>query len=241
MMLWTAFLLGLAGSLHCAGMCGPLVMALPGLGLAGAGGHDATRPRRGGWLGRAVYHAGRIGTYACLGVLFGFIGQSAVWAGFQRWISLAAGAAILLGLLVSRRLPLGLPAVRLVSKLKPWFGPLLGRSSPGSLFCAGLLNGLLPCGLVYAACAGATAAGSVGEGVLFMAAFGLGTVPLMFSLGWLGARFQSALRFRLQRWVPASLVLVALLLVMRGLTLGIPYLSPGPLEHPGTCPACAQR
>jgi sulfite exporter TauE/SafE len=232
MMLWTAFFLGLAGSLHCAGMCGPLAMALP----RGGNGSLASL-----WWGRASYNLGRTCTYGILGVLFGLLGQTASWAGLQRWVSIAAGVAILLGLLAANRFRLGLPATQLVSRLKPLFGPLLRSSSAFSMFLLGLLNGLLPCGLVYVACAGAVATGSLGLGALFMMVFGLGTTPMMFSIGLLGARVQTTLRFRLQKLVPASLVIVAGLLIVRGMALGIPYLSPGPLDQPHACAACAEE
>lgn len=237
MILWTAFILGLAGSLHCAGMCGPLVMAMPGL----AGDASGSSPGRYLWRSRTLYNGGRVATYAALGVVFGLVGQTAAWAGWQRWVSLAAGIAIVVGLLLSRRYVLGLPAARFVARIKPWFGTLLRRRSGGSVFVLGMLNGLLPCGLVYAAGAGAMAAGSLEWGILFMVVFGLGTWPMMFGLGWLGARAQTALRFRLQRWVPASLLVVAALLIVRGLALDIPYLSPGPLDQAGACPACVSH
>src|ERR1700675_4874711 len=93
MELWTAFLLGLVGSLHCAGMCGPLVLALPGTG----------NTSRSYILGRLAYNVGRLGVYGLLGAIFGLLGGTFALAGLQRWISLVAGAAILIGLLVSYR------------------------------------------------------------------------------------------------------------------------------------------
>ncbi|MCD6049706.1 MAG: hypothetical protein K0Q55_1109, partial [Verrucomicrobia bacterium] len=93
MELWTAFILGLVGSLHCAGMCGPLALALP---VAG-------KTRRAFVLGRVLYNLGRILTYCVIGAIFGLAGQSLALAGFQKWVSLGAGVAILLGLLASTR------------------------------------------------------------------------------------------------------------------------------------------
>ncbi len=216
MELWTAFLLGLVGSAHCAGMCGPLALALP-----------ATGNTRATFLaGRVLYNLGRLVTYATLGALFGLLGQSFAFAGFQRWISLAAGAAILIGLLASSRFALGLPAITAVGWLKSSFSKLLQQRSLASVFLLGLLNGLLPCGLVYAAVAGATATGSFLGGALAMLTFGLGTVPMMLGFSLAGPRLHTLLRFRLHRLIPASLVIVGVLLVLRGLALGIPYLSP---------------
>ena len=215
---WTAFLLGLVGSAHCAGMCGPLALALPA-----TGGTRATF-----LAGRVLYNAGRLVTYAALGATFGLLGQTFALAGFQRWISLGAGAAILLGLFVSSRFALRLPAVTAVGWLKCCFGKLLQRRSLASVFLLGLLNGLLPCGLVYAAAAGATATGHIIDGTLAMFTFGLGTVPMMLGLSLAGPRLHTAFRLRLQRFIPASLAIVGTLLVLRGLALGTPYLSPAP-------------
>jgi sulfite exporter TauE/SafE len=216
MILWTAFLLGFLGSVHCAGMCGPLALVLP----AGTGSRFKY------FQGRLCYNLGRILTYAALGAVFGLLGHTFALAGLQRWVSLAAGAAILVGLLASPRLLVAAPMARSVNWLKSKLGLLLQRRTAGSLLGIGLLNGLLPCGLVYTACAAATTLGHTLAGVEYMAAFGLGTAPLMLAFSLAGHRLQFALRFKLQRLIPASLLLVGLLLVARGMDLGIPYVSP---------------
>lgn len=218
MELWTALLLGFVGSAHCAGMCGPLALALPAIG----------RSRAMFVLGRALYNAGRLVTYAAMGAVFGGLGKGLAMAGLQRSVSIAAGAAILASLLVSSRFALGLPATTAVGWLKSGLGKVLAMRSLGSVFLLGLLNGLLPCGLVYAACAGATASGSSLNGATSLLAFGLGTVPMMLGLGLAGPRLRTTLRFQLQRFVPVSLAIVGGLLILRGLALGIPYLSPTP-------------
>jgi len=213
-LLWTAFLLGLVGSLHCAAMCGPLVLAVP------AAGHS----RLSFTASRIIYHLGRIATYAAIGVLFGAVGKSFALVGLQRWLSILAGAAIFLGLLMSSRLAPNTPVARLVVRLKSMFGRLLRQRTIAAQFALGTINGLLPCGLVYIAAAGAAASGEVLGGAIYMAAFGAGTLPMMFGLGLAGARLQFALRFR--KLIPISVVVVAALLVLRGMSLGIPYLSP---------------
>jgi sulfite exporter TauE/SafE len=228
MELWTAFLLGLVGSAHCAGMCGPLALALPPTGRT-----------RGSFLaGRLAYNLGRILTYAALGAVFGLLGQGFAVAGLQRWVSLAAGAVILIGLLATSRFLSGLPVAHGVNWLKAALGKLLHQRSLAAVFALGLLNGLLPCGLVYVACAAATATGSLLRGVEYMAAFGLGTMPMMLGLTLLGARLQAGLRFKLQRAVPFALAVVAVLLILRGLSLGIPYLSPDLSHGHAECAAC---
>ena len=225
-MLWTAFLLGLAGSLHCAGMCGPLALAVPATG--------AGRP---GFLaGRLAYNAGRVLTYILLGAVFGLAGRTLALVGVQRWVSLGAGGLMLAALLFSTRFGAVGPLVSGVGWLKGVLGSLLRRRSVASVGLLGLVNGLLPCGLVYAAGAGAATLGTVAGGMGYMALFGLGTVPLMLALG-LGSRaFPVSLRLRLQRLVPAALGVVGTLLVLRGLALGIPYISPDLAA--GTCAHC---
>src|SRR5678815_4044079 len=158
MELWTAFILGLVGSLHCAGMCGPLVLALPATGGATSS----------GLLGRGLYNLGRIITYCILGAVFGLIGHTLSLAGLQRWLSLGAGAAILIGLAASSRYALNTPVTRGAAWLKSGFAKLLPKRTHVSIVFLGLLNGLLPCGLVYAACAGAVAAGGFVASVEYM-------------------------------------------------------------------------
>lgn len=228
MELWTAFLLGLVGSLHCAGMCGPLALALPATGQ-GASGY---------LLGRVAYNLGRVTTYAFLGALFGLLGMTFVLTGLQRWASLVAGAAILLGLAASSRYALNTPVLTLVGWLKKGFAQLLRKRTLVSLLCLGVLNGLLPCGLVYVACAGAVAAGGCINGMEYMVAFGLGTIPMMLGIALAGKKLQFSLRLRWQRVIPVCLVVLAALLILRGLSLGIPYLSPNLSHDRGGCSAC---
>lgn len=225
MELWTAFLLGLIGSLHCAGMCGPIAIAQPVTGKT-----TATFI-----AGRAAYNGGRISTYMLLGLLFGTLGSSFSLLGVQRWVSLVAGIVILVVLFASWRHRANVQVSRWVGFLKGHLGKLLRRTGLGATFLLGNLNGLLPCGLVYAACAGAAAAGSSVGGLQYMLSFGLGTIPMMLAVGLMGKRLQFTLRFRFEKLIPICLVGMALLLIVRGLALGIPYLSP---DVNGSC--CAR-
>jgi hypothetical protein len=228
MELWTAFLLGFVGSAHCAGMCGPLALALPPTG----------NTRALFLAGRVAYNFGRIVTYALLGALFGLLGQTFAIAGLQRWVSLVAGAVILTGLVLSPQLGSGVPVARGVGWLKAALGTLLRRRALGSLFGIGLLNGLLPCGLVYAACAGATASGNITTGIEYMILFGLGTLPMMLAFSIVGQKLHLVFRFKLQRLIPASLAIVGTLLLLRGMALGIPYLSPNLPAQPSAAHCC---
>lgn len=215
MELWTAFLLGLVGSLHCAGMCGPLALALPG----------GTSPAA-FWLGRLAYNFGRLLTYGLLGALLGIIGHSLALAGIQRWVSLSAGLALLTTLAVSSRFSLSARVARPVGWLKTGLSALLRRPHWTATLLLGILNGLLPCGLVYAAAAAAIASGGFFSALKYMLCFGLGTIPMMLAIGGLGKKFQFTLRFKLSPLIPVCWFLLGALLIVRGLALGIPYLSP---------------
>ncbi len=225
MIAWTALMLGLVGSLHCAGMCGPLALALP---------HPAAG-QMGFLAGRAAYNLGRIVTYCLLGLVFGAVGKALWLAGIQRWLSIVLGIFLLAGLLASRKLVLWPPVTALVSRLKTSMLAVLGKRSLAALGLFGLLNGLLPCGLVYVACAGATATGGVLAGTQYMAAFGLGTVPMMLGIGLSRRLIPAQVRLKLLRVIPASVFLLALLLILRGMSLNIPYLSPDLTAGSNSC------
>jgi hypothetical protein len=219
-----AFFLGLAGSLHCAAMCGPLILA-----VNAARRQDPARPattRRADILYNVSYHGGRLVTYGFLGAVSGLIGAAIVFAGFQRWISIAAGSLILLGALTSFRARQGGSAGRVVSAVKTRFGRSLRHRTPGAAALLGGLNGLLPCGLVYIACAAAAGAGSISGGVAAMLAFGLGTAPMLLAIGLAGKAVRWSHPLRLRRAVLVCVTIVGVLLIVRGLSLGIPYLSP---------------
>lgn len=226
MELWTAFTLGLVGSLHCAGMCGPLALALP------LGGNCRTSF----FVGRLAYNLGRIVTYCVLGLVFGLLGKTLLLAGIQRWLSISLGVLLLVGLFASRKLALWRPVGVLVERVKAGMGFLLHRRSADALLLLGLFNGLLPCGLVYVACAGATATGDLFKGAFYMLAFGVGTIPMMLSISLSGKLVPFSLRLKLLRTVPIAVFLVASLLILRGMELGIPYVSPLlSAENPSCC------
>jgi sulfite exporter TauE/SafE len=223
-----AIALGFLGSLHCAAMCGPLMLALP-VSAGGSGRFIA---------GRVIYQLGRIATYCLLGIAAGLVGKSLFLAGLQRWLSIGLGVAILAGFLVSKRVALSAPVVRLVGRLKTAMGAQLRERSLRSLTLLGMLNGLLPCGLVYVALAGAVSRGGIGDGVIYMALFGLGTTPMMLGIGLSGRALPLALRVRLRSAIPVGVCLLGGLLILRGMGLGIPYVSPALV---GGVPACCLR
>jgi len=223
-----ALALGLVGSLHCAAMCGPLMLALP-VQPGGAGRFV---------VGRLIYQLGRIATYCLLGILAGLVGRTVFVAGFQRWLSISLGVAILLGFLISKRAAVSAPVVRMVGWLKSAMSAQLRQRGFRALALLGMLNGLLPCGLVYVALAGALAQGGLLDSVVYMALFGLGTVPTMLGIGLSGKLFSLAFRLKLRQAIPVGVCLVAGLLILRGLGLGIPYVSPALVAG---VPACCVR
>jgi sulfite exporter TauE/SafE len=214
-MLWPALLLGIAGSLHCAAMCGPLMLAIP---LPPGARWNAV------WQ-TLLYQSGRIATYAFLGWLFGALGKGIVIAGFQQALSVGAGMAMIAAALFAfywEQAALTAPGVRsLAAWVQRQIGKLLRRNPIGASIGVGLLNGLLPCGLVYAALAGAISVGNPLQGSIFMTFFGLGTLPALFLLMLSGRRLSAPLRARFRLIQPALLALIGVLLISRGLHLDL--------------------
>ena len=212
--------MGMIGSFHCVGMCGPLALSLP------VKSNSSTVK----FFGTLLYNVGRIVTYSFFGLVFGLIGRSASVFGFQQWLSILMGVFILVWLIFGKRLNAARFSVPFMtsfySKLRGVFKNLYTNRRFISLFSIGLLNGLLPCGLVYMALAGATATGDLGRSIFFMAAFGLGTLPVMWAVAFFGNYVSVALRIRIRAVYPYLLGLMASLLILRGMGLGIPYISP---------------
>lgn len=224
-MLWAAISLGLLGSLHCVGMCGPIALSLPV--------QDKSQYAR--FLAILIYNLGRIITYSALGALFGLLGQGFAIFGLQQILSIVLGVIILLSVLLPGDLFAQFSFTsklhQLFSKLKISLGNLFQNRSIKALFYIGLLNGLLPCGLIYMAITGALASGSVLSGTLFMALFGLGTVPAMFSVAWFGNLISVKFRLGITKAMPYVVSVMAVLLILRGMNLGIPYISPKMTEQ----------
>jgi uncharacterized protein len=241
--LFAAFALGLFGSLHCVGMCGPLALTLrfgPG-GTRGAGG-------RGRFVaGRALYQFGRVTTYTLLGAAFGLMGGAARLAGAQQVLSVGLGAGLLLYLILPKRVTERAAAWRVAAAalalLKSMIAPLVRSNRYAAQFGVGLLNGLLPCGMVYVALAGALAAPSVVESAAFMTLFGLGTLPAMMAVSLAPGFVSVNARASLGRLTPVGTAVVAVLLIVRGLALGVPHLSPktsAPFSR-AAAPSCHQQ
>lgn len=227
--MWVPFILGLVSSLHCVGMCGPIAMIVPSIGRK-TGTDQSANPSVRQLANSILYNSGRITTYAVYGLVFGLIGRSFAWFGWQQKISISLGILIILALLIpkliSRKNIFTSYSDGMMLKLRGMFSKLLFKGNPASLYGMGLLNGLLPCGMVYLALAGAVATGTALDGSLFMAFFGLGTLPAMGAISYFGGVVRPSFRAQARKLFPAMMVLMATLLILRGLNLGIPYLSP---------------
>ncbi|GAB3242105.1 sulfite exporter TauE/SafE family protein [Hymenobacter seoulensis] len=224
-------------------MCGAIALALPGRADA------ATNSAR--YVGgRLLYNLGRVTTYAALGAATGLLGQGLRLAGLQQSLSIASGVLILLLVGLPPRLAdalgRGLGLHRPLAWVKNTLARLFQLHSWRALYLTGLLNGLLPCGLVYLALAGSLSAPGVAGAAAYMAAFGLGTLPLMLGLSLTGRLVPLPWRVRMRQAVPYVASGLAVLFIVRGLGLGIPYLSPqlsaagapGPSQQPRSVHTC---
>jgi uncharacterized protein len=217
--LLAGFLLGTISSFHCVGMCGPLALALPVQHLSAL--HKS--------LSLFLYHLGRITVYAILGLVFGLAGRGLYLTGFQQWFSIGLGLTMLIFLLQylgfrNFRQP---PLINKFNQRVQKHIVLLWKSpSRSSFVLLGMANGILPCGMVYLAVAGALNVSQVSNGVLFMAMFGLGTLPPLFALSFFGSLIKLSLRNKIRQITPLIIAIMAIILILRGLNLGIPYISP---------------
>lgn len=213
-------LAGLAGSVHCAGMCGGIVSAFSAVpqgrkpfpvAVVSEGGMAAAAD---GAVRVLAYNSGRIGSYAVAGALAGGIAGSAGHLAGMAQVQAAAywGANLMLVALglylmgawsgVARLEQLG---GRLWARIQPLTKRVMPLDSPAKMLALGALWGWLPCGMVYSMLVTAMLAGSAADGASVMLAFGLGTLPMMMSLGLLGARLRDFLR-RPQFRIVAGLV-----------------------------------
>ena len=223
-MLYTAFVFGLISSFHCIGMCGPIAMMLP-----------VDRNNQVKKVSQILtYHVGRMTAYASIGLVFGLVGRGLYLAGMQQKLSIFIGVAMILVILIPEkvfaRYNFSKPVFVLISKVKSTLGKQFKNQSYKSLFTIGLLNGFLPCGMVYVALFGAIAMQNESFGVLYMLLFGLGTVPMMSSVVYLQSFLTIPVRNKIQKAIPYVAVMMGILFILRGLGLGIPYVSPSDMS-----------
>jgi len=231
-----ALTIGFFGSLHCVGMCGPIALASPSL-FPGSFGR---------MISGLIYNSGRIITYMGLGLLIGLIGKGVYFFQWQQWISIIIGILIVLSSIapsILNRLQISKVSLSFVNRIKQLMGKALRRKTIIGILSIGLVNGLLPCGLVYIGLAGSLDQNSAEGGALFMAFFGIGTIPMMTGVHLLGNNLKSSFKNKLSKALPYFIFIMGLIFILRGLGLGIPYLSPSMDPHTGDimCTSPAHR
>ncbi|RXR19138.1 sulfite exporter TauE/SafE family protein [Flavobacterium amnicola] len=223
-MLYTAFLFGLISSLHCIGMCGPIAMMLP------VDRNNETKKA----TQIITYHIGRIFAYSILGLFFGILGRGLFLAGFQQKLSFFLGILMILVVLVPEKVfatfNFSKPIFQLISRAKTRLGAQFKKKTYGSLFTIGLLNGFLPCGLVYVALFGAIAMQEVTLSIAYMILYGVGTIPMMSAVVYASNLIKQPLRNTMQKIIPVVAVGIGTLFILRGLGLGIPFISPSTIN-----------
>lgn len=221
-----AFIIGLLGSLHCVGMCGPLAFAL----------QDKSQNKWSMIFQKLAYNLGRAFTYAFLGLIIGLIGKQLWLAGLQQGISILSGIIIIL-VTIPRLLPLFNLSIPYQHPFQSAINKQIARalSHQSGHFLIGVLNGFLPCGFVYLALATALNTNSVLQSSLFMFFFGLGTIPLMLA-AMLGINYaKPVFRRKINQFLPILTIFLGCWFVLRGLNLGIPFLSPAIAETEAIC------
>ncbi|WP_226063410.1 sulfite exporter TauE/SafE family protein [Kaistella polysaccharea] len=212
--------LGFASGFHCIGMCGPIALSM------GLTKKQATNF----YLQNLTYQFGRITTYSILGAFLGIIGQGFEMVGFQQYLTIAVGILLIIMAVFSfggKDFASKLPFLSaFLFKVKMKLSKLLQKADYRSRFATGILNGLLPCGMVYMALTASLAAGGIWQSAGFMALFGLGTLPFMFLVVLVGNLMTTALRIKILKFVPVMMIILGGLFILRGMELGIPYVSP---------------
>jgi sulfite exporter TauE/SafE len=223
-MLISAFILGLLGSFHCVGMCGPIAFMLP---------VDQNNAYKKGFQ-ITIYHLGRLLAYSLIGLVFGLIGKSLSIFGFQQQLSIFIGVLMILVVIIPQKIfnkyNFSKPIYKGISKIKSALGNALKKKTADTFLTIGFLNGFLPCGLVYMAVFASIATGNALNGAFYMIAFGLGTIPLMTTAVYFSQFLKGSLRQKIQKAIPVFVVVIGALFILRGLGLGIPYLSPAPIS-----------
>jgi sulfite exporter TauE/SafE len=232
-LLLAGFSIGIIGSFHCVGMCGPIALSLPV--------YDISSWKKIAFI--ILYNTGRAAAYTLMGILFGVVGMQFFIGGYQQILSVSLGILILIFLIFSGFNVSSFSFInRFTGFIKKWLGQLLRNEKKFYTYIMiGFLNGFLPCGLVYVAIAGAVATGSILNSALFMAAFGLGTFPVMFAVTVLGKYISLQWRNQMRRAVPFFIGVMAVLLILRGLNLGIPFISPEMNSSPAGTVSCCHK
>lgn len=220
MYLWAAISIGLLGSLHCAGMCGPILATI--------------NQRKKAPFNFILHHSGRLLTYAMFGAVAGAFGATFSLMGLQQIFSVSIGILMVLSVLL---FPFYKSLHRIESsmgRVSLKFSSLIHKGDlPKSIIglLMGAANGLLPCGLVYLALAGAANTFTPWDGAIFMAVFGFGTLPVLLLITQLSSKLTPDLRTKFRKLIPITILIMGVLLILRGSNLGVPYLSPQQVQN----------
>ena len=213
---YLAFSMGLMSSFHCIGMCGPIALALPI--------QKGNRWQQ--FSGLLVYNSGRALTYAFLGLLIGSVGSSLAWIGYLRYLSVFAGILMLSYVFwpayLERHFHAPLFWQKVIQSVKNKMGEMLHRRTIHGWLFLGILNGLLPCGMVYLALISSVATGSMAGSGIYMLLFGIGTLPMMMAVGFFKQWLTPSLRSRMRQITPVVLTAAGIWLVVRGVLIEYP-------------------
>jgi len=212
----SAFLLGFLGSFHCLGMCGPIALTL--------GGGQSFGIRL--IFEKVAYNFGRAITYSVLGATAGLIGQGLVWVvGYQMYISILLGVVIMsIGIFAVNpdNLLAKVPAIgNWFKTLRNLFLKFLSKGGVHTFFTLGLLNGLLPCGLVYVGLVGALSTGTLLKGMTYMFVFGFGTMPMMLLAAVMGKFINVKFRNTIKKTYPLLFIVMGVFLIFRGINTNV--------------------
>ncbi len=228
-MWWLAFTMGLMSSFHCIGMCGPIALASP---------VNKTNSFT-SFLSRVLYNGGRIFIYALIGLIIGWIGSSLSLLYFQQKVSVISGIIILLSLIPAFNIEkqLGGKVYPVFAYFKKPFQQLIMQKSFTSILLLGIINGLLPCGMIYMAAAGAFSSSNIWEGMTFMIFFGLGTTPMMFAISSAYQLISNPVKNRIKKILPVFVFIVGVIFIIRGLNLDVPFIG-SPVMQNGAITEC---
>lgn len=230
MELWSAVVIGFFGSVHCAVMCGPIAMSLP----------LSAEQKMKAVAELLTYNLGRIMAYMAIGFSVGLFGRAFFYSGLQQQLSIAMGVIVIVSVILfssaESRVLHFLRIDRFRLWITGWFGVLMNKKGILPILGIGMINGFLPCGLVYVAIAGAFTRYDMISSIAYMAVFGLGTLPMMLGVVVFGRTFSR--RLKIKALTPYLALVMGVLFILRGLELNIPYVSP--LIEPTVAATCGK-
>lgn len=182
-----------------------------------------------------LYHLGRLLAYSLMGLVFGLVGKSLYIFGLQQQLSIVVGALMIVVVLIPvqtfNKYNFSKPIYKIISRVKSALGQAFKKKTADTFLTIGFLNGFLPCGLVYMAVFASITTANAFQASLYMMLFGVGTIPLMTTAIYLGKFLNTNIKQRIQKAIPVFVIIIGLLFILRGLGLGIPYLSPAPITE----------